>query len=359
MDANKLFNMSFNLNEFDFQLPTQLIAQEPIPDRASSRLMVVNRAKKTLDLASFREIQEFLPPKALIVLNNAKVTPARLLGTKTFGLGKVELLVLEPPLAPQAGPRDCLCVGKPGRSLRPGLELIFENGRTKLRAQIISAVPDSPRRLVRFFFEDRPLAVLDSLGHIPLPPYIKRPDRSEDFERYQTVYAKIPGAIAAPTAGLHFTPKLLDEIKSRLQVLEISLRVGAGTFAPVTEKQLTQGRLHEEYVEVGEGVAKAVREAQQSGQEILAVGTTSARALEWASESGQIQPRQGLCDLFIKPPHDFKVVTALITNFHLPKSSLTLLVGAFMGQETFQKAYALAIKEQFRFYSYGDAMLIL
>jgi S-adenosylmethionine:tRNA ribosyltransferase-isomerase len=351
--------MSINLLDYNYQLPAELIAQEPSPERTSSRLMVVNRAQETIELASFRDIQKFLPPKALIILNNAKVTPARLLGHKANGLGKVELLILEPPLAPQAGALDCLCLGKPGRSLKPGIELIFQNDQTKLRAQILSAQPDSPRRLVRFFFEDRPLAVLERLGHIPLPPYIKRPDRSEDFERYQTVYAKSPGAIAAPTAGLHFTPQLLKEIKSRHQVQEISLRVGAGTFAPLTQEQLNQGRLHSEYVEVGPEVAQAISQAQASGQDLLAVGTTTARALEWASTSGSIQARQGLCDLFIRPPYAFKTVTALITNFHLPKSSLTLLVGAFMGQAAFQKSYNLAIKEHFRFYSYGDAMLIL
>ncbi|MDR2367722.1 MAG: tRNA preQ1(34) S-adenosylmethionine ribosyltransferase-isomerase QueA [Deltaproteobacteria bacterium] len=351
--------MSFDLNDYAYELPQGLIAQEPAPDRASSRLMVVDRSYGTVTLASFREIGGFLPPGALIVLNDAKVTPARLLGHKKNSAGKVELLILEPPLSPEAGPRDCECLGKPGRSLRPGTELTFKNGPSELPALVLSAQGGSARRLVRFFFKDPPLAVLGALGHVPLPPYVKRPDRDEDFERYQTVYAKSPGAVAAPTAGLHFTPALLADLKTRHPVAEITLRVGAGTFAPLTPDQLSQGRLHAEFVEVGEVAALAVREAQSRGERVLAVGTTSARALEWAAEGGHITPRRGECDLFIRPGHEFGAVGAMITNFHLPGSSLALLVGAFMGRPLFRKAYDLAVAEGFRFYSYGDAMLIL
>ena len=346
------------LRDYEYELPQELIAQVPAPDRASSRLMVANRADGSLRLATFRDVGRFLPHKALIVLNEAKVTPARLLGRKKTSPGRVELLVLEPPLSPEAGTFDCPCLGKPGRSLKPGTELVFGDGQRELPALVLAAEGDSPRRLVRFFFPRRPLAVLEDLGRVPLPPYIKRPARDDDVERYQTVYASSPGAIAAPTAGLHFTPELLAQIQADHEIVRVNLRVGAGTFAPLTDKQLKSGRLHEEFVEVGEGAAQAIREAQGRGDAILAVGTTTARALEWAAESGQVVPRRGPCHLFIRPGYRFKTVQALITNFHLPGSSLTLLVGAFMGHPAFKKAYELAIAERFRFYSYGDAMLI-
>ncbi|MDR0622705.1 MAG: tRNA preQ1(34) S-adenosylmethionine ribosyltransferase-isomerase QueA, partial [Deltaproteobacteria bacterium] len=324
--------MSFDVRDYEYDLPPELIAQEPAPNRSSSRLMVVNKANGRIELATFRDIGRYLPAKALIVLNEAKVTPARLLGRKKTSTGRVELLILDPPLSPEAGTFDCPCLGKPGRSLTPGTELVFGEGRRELPALVLAAEADSPRRLVRFFFPRRPLAVLEDMGRVPLPPYIKRPARDDDAERYQTVYATSPGAIAAPTAGLHFTPELLAQIQASHEIVRVNLRVGAGTFAPLTDKQLQSGRLHEEFVEVGEESAQAIRQAQSRGDVVLAVGTTTARALEWAVESGQVLPRRGPCDLFIRPGYRFKAVQALITNFHLPGSSLTLLVGAFMGQ---------------------------
>jgi S-adenosylmethionine:tRNA ribosyltransferase-isomerase len=351
--------MTFNLDDYNYELPSGLIAQEPAKCRGESRLMVVNRPDQSLTEGHFGSLDRFLPEGALVVLNNAKVTPARLLGRREGGAGRVELLILEPPLSPEPGEIDCECLGKPGRQLKPGAELVFGNAELSLRARVMSVREGSGRRLVRFDFPGRPLSVLESLGHMPLPPYIKRLDREEDFERYQTVYAKNPGAIAAPTAGLHFTAEILGRLKERHEVREISLMVGAGTFAPLTVEQLRAGRLHEEQAEVSEETALAVREAKRQKRRIVAIGTTTARALEWAAEGGDILPRKGPCGLFIRPGYQFKAIGALVTNFHLPRSSLLLLVGAFMGQLTLKKAYGLAIERGYSFYSYGDAMLIL
>jgi S-adenosylmethionine:tRNA ribosyltransferase-isomerase len=368
--------MTFDLDDYFYNLPPELIAQEPPGERGTSRLMVLRRDGLVLATTVFTDIGRFLPPKSLIVLNNAKVTPARLLGHRENHDGQVELLILNPPLPPAGQPAglpdpgrseqitlaqsiDCWCLGKPGRSLKPGTKLIFSDGRLELKAEVIEAESGSGRRLVRFLFPGPPLSVLESLGHMPLPPYIKRPDRSYDFDRYQTVYAQNPGSVAAPTAGLHFTREHLERIKLEHRIVEISLRVGAGTFAPLTKEALSRGRLHEEYVEVGEATVEAIREARGQKRKIVALGTTTARALEWAAEFGPIESRQGFCSLFIRPGYHFKVVETLITNFHLPSSSLLLLVAAFMSQSTLMKAYNQAIEEKFRFYSYGDAMLIL
>jgi S-adenosylmethionine:tRNA ribosyltransferase-isomerase len=321
--------------------------------------MVIGGDGQLKALTWFASLAQFLPPRALLVVNDARVTPARLLGRRLGG-GKVELLILDPPVGTFSGPLDRLCLGKPGRNLKPGTELTFEKNDLKLEARVVEAESDGPHRLIRFFFQSDPASVLDALGHLPLPPYIRRPDRPDDFDRYQTVYAKSPGAVAAPTAGLHFTREHLKTLKEAgFETVSVSLRVGAGTFAPLTSAMLQEGRLHEEWVEVGPEAVLAVRRAQEEGRTVVAIGTTAARALEWASEGGIIKPKKGGCTLFIRPGFRFQTVEALITNFHLPGSSLMYLVGALAGRETILKAYAQAIEAEFRFYSYGDAMLLL
>jgi S-adenosylmethionine:tRNA ribosyltransferase-isomerase len=321
---------------------------------------VAGRLGGELTLSRFRQLDQFLPQGALFVLNNAQVTPARLLGKREGKTGLVQVLILDPPLTNQSGPTDLWCLCKPGRSLSPQTKLIFEKNDFKLEAVVLQVEPDTGRRLVRFFFEDAPLKILDRVGHIPLPPYIKRLDTDKDFDRYQTVYAQKPGAIAAPTAGLHFTQEHLGALAAQgFSFTNVTLRVGAGTFAPLTEKQLQEGLLHQEFVEVSEQAVKAISQAKREGKLVVAVGTTTARALEWASLGGALEPQKGFCRLFIKPGHEFKTIEALITNFHLPGSSLMLLVAAFMGKTNLLKTYQRAVDEEFRFFSYGDAMLIM
>jgi S-adenosylmethionine:tRNA ribosyltransferase-isomerase len=357
---------------YDFHLPPSLIAQRPPQRRGDSRLLILERSSGRTRTAVFAELDRFLPPGALLVLNDARVVPARLLGRLADRAGSAELLVLEPPLDPTPGPREVWCLGKPGKRLTPGARLIFEPKPTldgpapddrpaadePLAAEVVAQ--DGPRRLVKFFFADSPLAVLERLGHLPLPPYIKRPDQPDDFLRYQTVYAAAPGAVAAPTAGLHFTAEHLARLAAADHALvTVTLRVGAGTFAPLTAEHLRAGRLHEEFVEVSPQAAQSVREARAQGRPVVAVGTTAARALEWAAEGGTTTPKKGFTSLFIRPGWTFKAVDALLTNFHLPGSSLLMLVAALAGREQVLKAYELAVREKFRFYSYGDAMLVI
>lgn len=382
-----------------YHLPESLIAQEPPPERGGSRLLVASRDGSAPIRAMFSDIGRHLPPGALLVVNDAKVTPARLLGRVDGSGAKIELLILDPPVSGGPGPRDVWCLGKPGRRLGIGARLILTGrnpetqslkevrgltgedgfkgsgeltrgdnfkgsggltGEDYLEGEVIEVEPGGAKRLVRLRFKEPPAAVLERLGRMPLPPYIKRPDRAEDRDRYQTVYASSPGAVAAPTAGLHFTEALLNELKaSGFKLAAVTLRVGFGTFATLTEENLSQGRLHDEDAGVSQTVVKAVNEAKGEGRAVVAVGTTTARALEWASLSGSLAPRRGACSLFIRPGHEFKTVDALITNFHLPGSSLMLLVAALMGPERLLAAYELAVRERYRFYSYGDAMLIL
>jgi S-adenosylmethionine:tRNA ribosyltransferase-isomerase len=352
--------MQIDLTDYQFDLPNRLIAQKPSSERGFSRLLVAGRTKGQATLSFFSKLDEFLPKNALLVVNNAQVTPARLLGKRKGKNGRVEVLILDPPIASEIGPLDLWCLAKPGKTLVPQTELAFDKDDVSLKAIVLQAEPSSPRRLIRFFFDDHILNVLDRLGHIPLPPYIKRPDDSEDFNRYQTVYAQNPGAIAAPTAGLHFTKEHLDRlINDGYGLAAVNLRVGAGTFAPLTQKQLRDGVLHQEYVEVPSRTVEAVVKAKREGRSVIAVGTTTARALEWASMNGRLETKSGFCELFIKPEFVFKTIEGLITNFHLPGSSLMMLVAAFMGRENLLAAYERAIEEKFYFFSYGDAMLII
>ncbi|MDR2456111.1 MAG: tRNA preQ1(34) S-adenosylmethionine ribosyltransferase-isomerase QueA [Deltaproteobacteria bacterium] len=345
-------------SDFDYSLPQSLIAQEPPAKRGDSKLLVVDRSGSPPAGAEFNEIGRFLPPGALLVANDAKVAWARLLGGLEGSGAKIELLALDPPMESEPGPLDLWCLAKPGRKMREGGKLVIEGRGAPLEGLILAA--DGPRRLVRFDFKEPPAEAFERLGRVPLPPYIRRPDRLEDKDRYQTVYADSPGAVAAPTAGLHFTKELLEELKkSGRELVTVNLRVGAGTFAKLTQKNLDEGTLHEEWAEVGEEAAGAVTKAKSEGRAIVAVGTTAVRALEWAAMEGSLRPRRGWCSLFIRPGFSFKVVDSLITNFHLPGSSLMYLVAALLGREKLMAAYELAVRERYRFYSYGDAMLIL
>jgi S-adenosylmethionine:tRNA ribosyltransferase-isomerase len=350
------------LAPYMFDLPPALVAQRPPERRGQSRLMVVPRGPGATGRRMFPELPKLLPPGALLVFNQVRVTFCRLRGRRLGTGGQVEAFILEPPPAETpAGPRDLWCLVHPGRRVKPGTGLGFGRaGRQDvLTGQTLAADPDG-RRLIRFNFEKPPAAVFDEIGHVPLPFYIKRPDEDADRDRYQTVYGVTPGAVAAPTAGLHFTREMLAELrKAGFGTAHVTLKVGAGTFAPLTRTQLAEGRLHREHITVPEETAVAVARAKLEGRTVVAVGTTTARALEWAASEGAPAARTGWGDLFIRPGHRFQAVDGLVTNFHLPGSSLIMLTAALAGREKILAAYAEAVAAGFRFYSYGDAMLII
>lgn len=343
------------LRDFDYSLPDDRIAQEPAP-RGESRLLVLDaegggRHRRVSDLP------DLLHPGDLLVVNDTRVIPARLFGrrvTEEGGEGgRVEILLVE---RVEGGlHRDCEweALAKPGRKARPGTRLRFEGG---LSAEVLTKLGDGRHR-VRFSEPVEPW--LDRLGHVPLPPYIKRPDRPEDRDRYQTVFADRPGAVAAPTAGLHLTPELLRRLEARgVPTARVTLHVGIGTFKPVTAELVHEHVMDEERYEVPEGTAAAVREVRRRGGRVVAVGTTVVRTLETAArDDGAVEAGAGRTGLFIYPGFRFRAVDALLTNFHLPRSSLLMLVAAFAGRERVLAAYREAIEEGYRFYSYGDAML--
>lgn len=345
-----------------FDLPPDRIAQAPPKRRGGSRLMLVDRREEGQSISPFADLPAVLPPRALLVFNEARVTPARLIGVKPAGGGRVEAFILQPPEpgAP-AGDYELWCLAQPGRRLRPGTELVFsrEGAAGELRA-VVADANEAGQRLIRFHFEEDPYTILERLGHIPLPSYIKRPDADEDRVRYQTVYSRNPGAVAAPTAGLHFTVEMLERLAALgFEKAFVTLKVSAGTFAPLTEEQLRVGRLHSEHIDVPVETAEAITKAKKEGRPVVAVGTTTARSLEWAAAGGELRAASGWGDIFIRPPYIFKVVDGLVTNFHLPGSSLLMLVAALAGRERILAAYKAAIQAAMNFYSYGDAMLIL
>ncbi|MDR2350431.1 MAG: tRNA preQ1(34) S-adenosylmethionine ribosyltransferase-isomerase QueA [Deltaproteobacteria bacterium] len=363
-----MFKVLRGLEDYDYDLPESFIAQEPLPERGDSALMILKRSTGEIALSEFSHLDDHLPPESLLVLNNAKVTPARLYAT--LGESRAEVLILNPPVnSTGAGSYDLWCMVHPGRKLKIGKELTFADGDCVLNAKIIDISP-SGKRLVRFLFNDAPSAALSRLGHLPLPPYIKRPDREDDRVRYQTVYAESEGAVAAPTAGLHFTAEHLERLTRKgHELARVNLRVGAGTFLPLTGENLAKGTLHEEFAEIPQETATMVNNAKAAGRTVISVGTTAVRALEWASlkragtkgadGSLVLGETSGFTDLFIRPGFEFRAVDALITNFHLPGSSLLMLVAAFAGLENVMNAYKTAVREKFRFFSYGDAMLIV
>jgi S-adenosylmethionine:tRNA ribosyltransferase-isomerase len=331
------------LDDFDFDLPPHLIAQHPLPERTASRLLHV--AGDALRDLAFTDIERALAPGDLLVFNDTRVLKARLLGAKPTG-GRVEALierVVEPTLA--------LAMVRTSHKPQPGAVFLFDDARATVEG-----------RRGEFFllrFDADVGAVMERVGHVPLPPYIAHADAAEDAERYQTVYATRPGAVAAPTAGLHFTRELLDRLRARgVELATLTLHVGAGTFQPVRSRDLSEHRMHSEWFDIGEATAAAVNRARADRRRVIAVGTTSLRALESAARDGVLHAGSAETDIFITPGFRFRVVDGLVTNFHLPRSTLLMLVSAFAGIERIRSAYAHAIERQYRFFSYGDAMFL-
>jgi S-adenosylmethionine:tRNA ribosyltransferase-isomerase len=357
-----------DVRDFDFDLPPELIAQEPTSDRASARMLVLDRATGALIHTHVRALAGLLRAGDLVVVNNTRVFPARLLGHRVPSGGVVECVLL----SREADPGSAAGVGSatelwealmhPGQKLKPGARLVFEGVRT-LHGEILER-RFFGRRLLRLWTDDgAPVdAAVDAIGHVPLPPYIKRDDRPDDRDRYQTIFAEARGSVAAPTAGLHFSPPLVEALTARgVEMTAITLHVGYGTFQPVRVEQVEDHRLQPERYEIDASAASAIGRARREGRRIIAVGTTTTRTLEAAARAsgGEIAAGAGATDLFIYPGFDFHVVGGLLTNFHLPRSSLFMLVSAFAGRERARSAYDAAIAERYRFYSYGDAMLML
>lgn len=342
------------LSDFDYHLPPELIAQTPAPERTDSRLLAVDRAAGKFFHYRFAEIVRLLPSDCLLVLNDTRVFPARLHGRKETG-GVVEVLLLH--RTKQIDTWEVLCKG--GQGLRLGARLFFAPNMT---GEWVEA-PREGRGRLRFSYRGDFFSILEKIGEEPLPPYIKRTKGGSrsDRERYQTVYARHTGAVAAPTAGLHFTEELLTSLQQRgVETLFVTLHVGAGTFQPVRVQHVEQHKMEEEEYHLSEPVAERINAARRAGRKIIAVGTTTTRTLESAADDeGMVHPGHHRTNLFMYPGYRFKIIDGLITNFHLPRSTLLLLVSAFAGRELILKAYAEAVAQRYRFYSYGDAMLIL
>ena len=336
------------IEEFDYEIPPHLIAQHPLEPRDASRLMVISRAERKIEGRHFRDIADYLRSGDLLVANDSRVIPARLLGHKVATGGKVELL-----LTTKRGDRLWEGLVR-GRKVGVGSEVEFGASPSSVRAKVLEVTERG-----RLFEFDSPLEpYLCQLGEIPLPPYIHEP--LKDGERYQTVYACREGSVAAPTAGLHFTPQLMEKIRAKgVQFLFITLHIGPGTFRPVRSEEVEEYRLEAEYCELSPSVAEVLNQAMREKRRVVAVGTTAVRVLETAYGEGQIAPYKGWTDLYIYPDYRFQVVDALITNFHLPRSTLLLLVAAFAGKELIDEAYQEAIRRGYRFYSFGDAMFIV
>lgn len=344
-----------HVSAFDYELPTDLIAQEPLPQRDASRMLIIDRAKQSWIDSHFLELPQQLGPSDLLVINDTRVFPARLIGRREPSGGRVEILLVREL---ETDVWEALI--KPGRRLRKGDEVRFEGAH--LTAQIIDE-PGTELRQLRLQSKQSLNSILDEFGEIPLPPYISRPAGSSvaDRERYQTLFAKTRGAIAAPTAGLHFTPAVMDQIAARgARLAEITLHVGYGTFEPVRVDDTEQHQVSAERYEIDNAAAQAINEAKTQGGRVIAVGTTTTRALESAAnERGLVDPIWGSASLTIVPGHQFRVVDALLTNFHLPRSSLLMLVSAFAGHQLILDAYRHAVSARYRFYSYGDCMFVI
>lgn len=340
-----------NVSDFYYDLPQELIAQDPLADRASSRLLVLGKEDGSIRHETFRDVTKYLRPGDCLVLNNTRVIPARLFGEREDTGATIELLLLK---RKENDTWETLV--KPGKKARTGAKIVFGGGL--LAGEITDVLPDG-NRLIRFSYEGIFEEILDRLGQMPLPPYITHV--LEDKNRYQTVYAKHDGSAAAPTAGLHFTPELLDEIRGMgVNIAEVTLHVGLGTFRPVKVAQVSDHHMHSEFYEIGADAAALINETRRAGGRVIAVGTTSCRTLESAAdENGFLQEKSGWTDIFIYPGHSFRAIDALITNFHLPESTLVMLVSALAGREHVMHAYEEAIRERYRFFSFGDAMLII
>ena len=337
-------------SDFNYELPKELIAQTPLEKRDTSRLMTLDRKTGAWEHHHFYELPDFLNPGDCLILNDSRVLPARLLGQRLPGGGACEVLLLI-----DRGEKTWECLVRPGRHMREGTKLSFGNG--ELTAEVTEVLPDG-NRLVRFDYEGIFLEVLEHLGKMPLPPYIK--EELQDQERYQTVYSKVPGSAAAPTAGLHFTPELLETIRQKgVNIGYVTLHVGLGTFRPVKEEEITEHEMHSEFCILPPETARLINETKAGGRRCICVGTTSCRTLEsWAAEDGRMEPKAGWTSIYIYPGYRFKVMDGLVTNFHLPESTLIMLVSAFAGREHVLAAYEEAVREKYRFFSFGDAMFL-
>ena len=338
-----------NKSDFDFYLPERLIAQTPLEKRDSSRLLHLDKRTGEIEHKHFHDITQYLKKGDCLVLNDSRVLPARLIGSRRSG-GAVELVLLR-----DLGEGRWECLSRPGRKTKPGTELFFGDG--ELTATVESVV-EGGNRLVKFHYEGVFLEKLERLGKMPLPPYIK--EELQDSERYQTVYSRELGSAAAPTAGLHFTKELLREIENMgVKICYVTLHVGLGTFRPVKTEKIEEHEMHSEFCIVSEETARIVNETKRAGGRVIAVGTTSCRTLEsFAKENGELEATSGWTSIFIYPGYKFKCIDALITNFHLPESTLIMLVSALAGREHVLNAYQEAIRERYRFFSFGDAMFI-
>ena len=337
-------------HDFYFDLPQELIAQTPIERRDASRLLVLDKETGAWEHRHFFDLPEYLHPGDCLILNDSRVLPARLLGQRLPGGGACEVLLLI-----DRGDKTWECLVRPGKKMRKGAKLSFGDGQ--LTAEVTEELPGG-NRLVRFDYEGIFLEVLDRLGKMPLPPYIK--EELQDRERYQTVYSKVVGSAAAPTAGLHFTKELLEKVQAMgVGIGYVTLHVGLGTFRPVKEDEITEHEMHSEYCVIPQETADLINRTRANGGRVICVGTTSCRTVEsWAEEDGTMQASAGWTNIFIYPGYRFKVTDALITNFHLPESTLIMLVSALAGREHILAAYEEAVRERYRFFSFGDAMFI-
>jgi S-adenosylmethionine:tRNA ribosyltransferase-isomerase len=360
------------VSEFDYDLPTELIAQRPLPDRDASRLLVLDRSAGAFADHAFRDLPQILQPGDLLVLNNTRVFPARLLGRRkgvtAQAIGKHNpakhkylTAVTEIFLLRRGADEVWQALVHPGRRVRTGEVICFGDGA--LEAEVIGRGERGLRRVCLRAAEGGTVdEVIDRLGHVPLPPYIRRPDNHSDREAYQTIYAKARGAVAAPTAGLHFTAAVFEQLRRRgIETCEVTLHVGLGTFRPVQAERVEDHKMEAEHFEISQPAAAAINRARDEGRRIVAVGTTSVRTLEHAARRsvGEILPGSGEADLFIVPGFQFQLTGGLLTNFHLPRSTLLMLVAAFAGRDLIFQAYQYAIEQRYRFYSYGDCMLIV
>ena len=337
-------------SDFYFDLPERLIAQHPLEQRDSSRLLVVDRKTGTFSHRHFTDLLDYLQPGDCLVMNNSRVIPARLMGSAEGRTTPIEVVLLN-----DKGDGVWECLTRPGKKTRPGTRLSFGDG---LLTGIVESVnQEDGNRMIRFQYEGVFLELLDKLGTMPLPPYIK--EKLEDQERYQTVYSKTPGSAAAPTAGLHFTKELLARIQEKgVKLAFVTLHVGLGTFRPVKAEEITDHVMHSEFYTMDEETARVINETRESGHDIFAVGTTACRTLETiADENGRVRAQSGWTDIFIYPGYRFKAIDHLITNFHLPESTLMMLISAFAGRELVMDAYEEAIRQEYRFFSFGDSCL--
>ena len=337
-------------SDFDYNLPPELIAQTPTERRDASRLLCLDKTTGEFSHHHFYDLPDFLRPGDCLILNNSRVLPARLLGNRLPGGGACEVLLLI-----DRGENVWECIVRPGKHLRVGAKMTFGTG--ELTAEVAEVLPDG-NRLVKFAYEGIFLEVLERLGKMPLPPYIKA--ELQDKERYQTVYSKVNGSAAAPTAGLHFTPELLEKIRAMgVKLGYVTLHVGLGTFRPVKEDELEEHEMHSEYCVIPQETAELINETKANGGRVICVGTTSCRTIEsWAGEDGTMNASAGWTSIYIYPGYRFKVMDALVTNFHLPQSTLLMLVSALAGREHVLAAYEEAVREKYRFFSFGDAMFI-